>query len=199
VPAAKSTTATSLSPASATYSVFPSGATASASGLVPTGAFGYGARSIVSFTVPAAVSTTEIESLSVFATYRSRVTGFTASALGCVPTVIEPCEAPVSAFTTETVLPPQLETYAFEPSLDSATAYGLCPTGTVVVDATPCPSGVSCRTESESPMSFATYSFCPSAEIARPAGKGARPDGVGGPGVNAIGADSASVPSAATS
>src|SRR6266540_5767585 len=126
--------------------------TASASGLVPTGAFAYGASSIVRVTVSAAVSTTEIESLSVFATYRSPFTELTARALGCVPTVIDPAGAPVAAFTIETVLPPQLETYAFVPSFESATAYGLWPTSVVELTVSLAVSMI----DTDSPRSFAT-------------------------------------------
>jgi hypothetical protein len=53
-----STTATSLFPPLATYTVLPSGDTATALGIEPMGAFGYGERSAVRTTVSVDVSMT---------------------------------------------------------------------------------------------------------------------------------------------
>ena len=79
---ASRTTATSLSPAFATYNVDPSGLTARAFGLAPTGASAYGRRSIVRRTEFDEVSITLTESESAFATYSSVPVGLIATALG---------------------------------------------------------------------------------------------------------------------
>src|SRR5262249_26173519 len=123
-PAAMRTTATSLSPAFATYSFDPSADTDRPSGFVPTGAPRYGASDMVCVTASVDVSITDTEWLSWFATYSASVFGLSASALGCSPTVILPVSVLVAVSTTSTVFLPQSDTYAFEPSCDSVTAYG---------------------------------------------------------------------------
>ena len=66
--AAMSMTATSLLSALATKSVLPSGATANASGVLPSGALGKSAVWIVSVTIPRLVSITEMQLLDAHAT-----------------------------------------------------------------------------------------------------------------------------------
>ncbi len=66
--AAMSMTATLLLSALATKSVLPSGATASASGVLPSGALGKSAVWIVSVTIPRRVSITETQLLEAQAT-----------------------------------------------------------------------------------------------------------------------------------
>src|SRR5215467_10593069 len=82
---AASTTATSLFPPLATRSVAPSGETATALGIEPIGAPGYGERSTRPTTVSAEVSITLTESLSALATYSRAPSGERASPLGWPP------------------------------------------------------------------------------------------------------------------
>lgn len=123
-------TSTSSAPASASArcSVPPSGARASAFGLLPTGAWRYGASSTVRLTARRLRSMTDSWSLSVSATYSSPRVRLISSALGCSPTLIRPSVAPVAVSRTLTLAAPQLDTYARCPPGLNATAYGLAPT-----------------------------------------------------------------------
>src|SRR5262245_63341096 len=78
----RSTTAIASSPASATYSVSPSGATASPSGFDPFGPSGTRPTGIVAASRSRRVSITETVSLLEFAVYASSRRGFAAISLG---------------------------------------------------------------------------------------------------------------------
>src|SRR5919199_6584532 len=156
-----STTATSLLPAFATYSVSP--ARANALGLLPCRASGYGARSMVRVTTSALVSITDTVSLSELATYTSWRAGLSASALGCVPTRSVCRTRALCGSTTETLCSPQLLTYALLPSSVTTTAYGLVPTRTVALTERVPRSTI----EREFPRLSAAYSVDPSGAMAR--------------------------------
>src|SRR3954465_8731788 len=119
---ARSTTATAFSPASVTYSVPPSGATARPTGLAPFGPPGTSPTAIVSSTAPLRESTTETVSEFALATYASSRAGLATTALGWSARSgsgesVTGAEAiSVSVSITETLRPIQLVTIAVRPS-----------------------------------------------------------------------------------
>jgi hypothetical protein len=129
---ATSTTATAFSPASATYSLLPSGLTPSPSGIEPFGPKGTSPTPIVATRRSVRVSRTETVSLFAFAVYTSSRTGFAAIALGWSAwngfasgeSTISPtfCCAAVSITATER--PAHWVTYALVPWRLNATPSG---------------------------------------------------------------------------
>ena len=99
-----STTATSLFPPLATKRVWPSGETATALGIEPMGASGYGERSTAPTTVSVAVSMALTVSLVALATKRRVPSGDSASPLACAPVGIRRSTVPRAA--SMTVTPP---------------------------------------------------------------------------------------------
>src|SRR5438270_2284024 len=160
------TTATSLLPAFATYSLSPE--TASAFGLLPCRASGYGARSMVRVTMSRLVSITDTVSLSELATYASWRAGLRARALGWVPTSSVWRRRPLTVSTTDTLRSPQLLTYALLPSSVRTTPYGFAPTPTVALTE----RALRSMMDSALPRLLAAYRVVPSAAMASPAGYG---------------------------
>src|SRR2546423_5837237 len=120
------TTATALFPAIATYSVRPSGESASALGSLPVAAWGDRATASCSTTVPVRRSTRATALAPASAAYRS--VPRSASAEGCGPTesVVRRTAGPADTSITLTVESPQSLTYR---CIESATApYGRRPT-----------------------------------------------------------------------
>src|SRR3990172_3172010 len=109
-----STTAMQLLSALATYSVFPSGETATASGVLPSGALGNNAVTIVSVTTPRWVSMTDTQLLDAQATNNRSSLGWTAIWLGCSPTPIFATIRRSLESRASTVRPDQSETYSRE-------------------------------------------------------------------------------------
>ena len=105
-----STTATVLLSAFATSSVPPSGDSASAFGVLPTGAFGYSATEICSFAVPDARSTTHTALVFAQATNSRLPSAERSIAFGCPPTSNSAVCFRVTGSKARTFPPPQSET-----------------------------------------------------------------------------------------
>ena len=120
--AAMSITATQLLSALATKSVLPSGATISASGVLPSGALGNREVWIVSVTIPRRASMTDTQLLEAQATKTRSSCGWTAIWFGCSPTTILATVRSSFGSSTRTVRSAQSETKSWVPFRATATS-----------------------------------------------------------------------------